>query len=92
VLNIVDALICQYEGEHMTRLHSAVELNQLRFSTDPVALDILSVQEINEQRRRAYTILAGRTNRMDLYHNAALLELGASDPRKIDLENGKPEN
>jgi hypothetical protein len=91
-LNIVDALICQYEGEHMTRLHNAVELNQLRFSTDPVALDILSVQEINEQRRRAYTILAGRTNRMDLYHNAALLELGAADPRKIDLESEPPRN
>ena len=92
VLNIVDALICQYEGEHMGRLHNSVELNQLRFSTDPVALDILSVQEINDQRRRAFTLLAARTNRLDLYHNAALLELGAADPRKIDLENVKPGN
>lgn len=91
-LNIVDALICQYEGEHIGRLHNSVELNQLRFSTDPVALDILSVQEINEQRRRAFTILAGRTNRMDLYQNAALLELGAADPKKIDLESARPGN
>ena len=91
-LNIVDALICQYEGESMVRLHNSVELNQLRFSTDPVALDILSVQEINEQRRRAFTLLAGRTNRMDLYQNAALLELGAADPRRIDLESARSGN
>jgi hypothetical protein len=91
-LNIVDALICQYEGEQFGRLHNSVELNQLRFSTDPVALDILSVQEINEQRRRAFTILATRTNRLDLYQNAELLELGASDSRKIDLERAKPDN
>jgi hypothetical protein len=92
VLNIVDALICQYEGEQFGRLHNSVELNQLRFSTDPVALDILSVQEINEQRRRAFTLLASRTNRLDLYQNAELLELGASDSRKIDLERATPDN
>ena len=85
VLNIVDALICQYQGEHVSRLHDSVALNQLRFSTDPVALDVLSVQEINAQRVRAALALASRTNRLDLYRNAALLELGSADANKIEL-------
>jgi hypothetical protein len=84
-LNIVDALVCQYQGEHMSRLHDSVALNQLRFSTDPVALDVLSVQEINAQRVRAALALASRTNRLDLYRNAALLELGSADVNRIEL-------
>ena len=84
-LNIVDALICQYQGEHVPRLHDSVALNQLRFSTDPVALDVLSVQEINSQRVQAALSLAARTNRLDLYRNAALLELGFAETNKIDL-------
>src|SRR5205085_3718758 len=65
-LNIVDALICQYQGEHLTRLHDSVALNQLRFSADPVVLDVLSVQEIATQRLRAAEALVSRTNRLDL--------------------------
>ncbi len=84
-LNIVDALVCQYQGEHVSRLHDSVALNQLRFSTDPVALDVLSVQEINAQRVRAALALASRTNRLDLYRNAALLELGSADANRIEL-------
>jgi hypothetical protein len=84
-LSIVDALVCQYQGEHVSRLHDSVALNQLRFSTDPVALDVLSVQEINAQRVRAALALASRTNRLDLYRNAALLELGSADADRIEL-------
>lgn len=86
VLNIVDALICQYQGEEIGRLHDSAELNQLRFSTDPVALDVLSVQEINRQRGQSLSLTGQRTNRLDLYQNAALLELGAADLRRIDLQ------
>ena len=89
VLNIVDALVCQYEGEHTSRLHDSIALNQLRFSTDPVALDVLSLQEINAQRIRAAQALASRTNRLDLYRNAALLELGSADAARIDLREVK---
>jgi hypothetical protein len=89
VLNIVDALICQYQGEHVSRLHDSVALNQLRFSTDPVALDVLSVQEINAQRVRTALALAARTNRLDLYRNAALLELGSADANRINLREVK---
>jgi len=38
-LNIVDALICQYQGEERSLLHYTAALNQLRFSRDPVALE-----------------------------------------------------
>ena len=84
-LNIVDALICQYEGGERGLLHYSAILNQLRFSRDPVALDVLSVEEL-ERQRGAANAPAVKTN-MDLYNNAALLELGTSDLKKIRVEN-----
>lgn len=84
VLNIVDALICQYEGEHLGLLHYSSILNQLRFSRDPVALDVLSIQELNHQRELAKAPSV-KTN-LALYQNASLLEIGVSDPRRIQVE------
>ncbi len=85
VLNIVDALICQYEGEERSLLHYSTVLNQLRFSHDPVALDMLSIQELNAQRQAAQAPPV-KVN-MELYENAALLELGVSDLKKIQVLN-----
>ena len=82
-LNIVDALICQYQGEEQTFLHYSVALNQLWFSTDPVALDVLSLQEIDRQRKAAKASTV-KTN-LELYQNAALLEIGVCDARRIDV-------
>jgi hypothetical protein len=87
VLNIVDALICQYEGGERGLLHYSATLNQLRFSRDPVALDVLSVKELEHQRQSA-DAPGGKPN-LELYENAALLELGVSDPKKIDVEEIK---
>ncbi len=84
VLNIVDALICQYQGEHLGLLHYSATLNELRFSKDPVALDILSLQELERQRRAAN--ISSPTNNLELYQNASLLELGISDPANIQVE------
>ena len=84
VLNIVDALLCQYEGEHTIRLHDSVALNELRFSTDPVALDVLSLQELNRQREIAK--LRATTNRFELFSIASELEIGVSDPAHIQVE------
>ena len=84
VLNIVDGLICQYEGGEKGLLHYSAVLNQLRFSRDPVALDVLSIQEL-ERQRRASTGPHAKLN-MDLYNNAALLELGVSDPKRINID------
>jgi hypothetical protein len=83
VLSIVDALICQYEGQQQGLLHYSTVLNQLRFSRDPVALDVLSLQEINHQRE-----LAGESvvdTNMDMFSNASLLEIGVSDTNRIDV-------
>ena len=85
VLNIVDALICQYEGGERGLLHYSATLDELRFSKDPVALDVLSLQELDHQRdsTRAPAVKPN----LDLYNNAALLELGVSDPKKIRVEH-----
>lgn len=87
VLSIVDALICQYEGEQSIRLHDAVALNELRFSRDPVALDVLSLQELNRQRQAAKLLAA--TNRFELFSIATELQLGVSDPGHIQVERLK---
>jgi hypothetical protein len=83
VLNIVDALICQYQGEEKTLLHYSAALNQLWFSTDPVALDVLSIQEL-ERQRKAANARTVKTN-PELYQNASLLEIGVSDPSHVDV-------
>ena len=84
VLNITDALICQYEGGERGLLHYSATLNEVRFSKDPVALDVLSVQELDRQRKAANAPVV-KPN-LDLYNNASLLELGVSDVKKIQVE------
>ena len=83
LLNIVDALICQYQGEERTLLHYSTILGQLRFSRDPVALDVLSLRELKRQRESAGIL--ERPLNFQIYTNATVLDLGISDPRKIDL-------
>lgn len=83
VLNVVDALICQYQGEERMHLHYSKMLGQLRFSTDPVALDILSIEELNRQRELAK--IPGLPTNFQIYTNASLLEIGVSDLRRIDV-------
>jgi len=89
VLNITDALICQYQGEQRGLLHYSTALNELRFSTDPVALDFLSLREL-ERTRLASSIPIPRdhslTNQMELLSNASLLELGVSESDNIRVE------
>lgn len=81
-LNIVDALMCQYEGSETQLLQYSTELNQLWFSTDPVALDVLGLREL-ERQRQLLSAPSGASNR-ELYQNAALLELGVADLARID--------
>ncbi|MEW6159553.1 MAG: hypothetical protein AB1813_19160, partial [Verrucomicrobiota bacterium] len=80
---VVDALLCQYQGEERAWLHHSTVLNQLRFSRDPVALDILSIEELDRQRDLA-KIRPVQINRA-IYSNATLLELGQSDPKRIKV-------
>lgn len=86
-LVIVDSLICQYQGGEQNRLHYARVLNQLRFSSDPVAQDVLSLHELEAQRVKAG--LPVRRHPRNLVNNAALLELGIASPRHILIEHPK---
>ena len=83
VLNITDALICQYEGGDRGLLHYSATLNQLRFSRDPVALDILSIKELGRQRQLANCPTV--KSNLKLYSIAALLQLGVDDLKRIDV-------
>ncbi len=89
VLNITDALICQYQGEQRGLLHYSTVLNELRFSKDPVALDYLSLREL-ERIRLAASVPIPReyslTNQLELLNNAELLELGVSSEQRIRIE------
>jgi hypothetical protein len=84
VLSITDALICQYEGGERGLLHYSAILNQLRFSKDPVALDMLSIQELDRQRLAAEAPTV-KPN-LDLYDTCALLQLGIADLKRIQVE------
>lgn len=84
VLNVVDALLCQYEGDERGLLHYSATLNELWFSRDPVALDSLSLQQLDRQRQAAKAPTTAKPN-LDLYSNASLLELGVNDLKRIDV-------
>ncbi|MEI9865718.1 MAG: hypothetical protein WDN00_14430 [Limisphaerales bacterium] len=84
VLCITDSLLGQYEGSGRALLHYSAVPNQLWFSRDPVALDVMSIKELERERR-----VAGAPQvkpRMDLYANANLLQLGQNDPTQVHLE------
>jgi hypothetical protein len=83
-LNITDALIGQYEGGEKGLLQYSEVPNQLWFSRDPVALDTLALKELDRERR-AVDAAAFKPN-LELYTNAALLQLGVNDPAKIPVE------
>src|SRR6185436_3979211 len=87
-LHITDALICQYHGEQRSLLHYSVALIELRLSKDPVALDLLSLRELDRQRLGAKDAPRSEsiTNHLELIQNAALLELGTGELDKIKIE------
>ena len=81
---VSDALLCQFRGEETTLLHYAVALNELRFSKDPVALDVLALADIEQARANA-KVEGERKLTTELYTNAELIELGVADPKRIDV-------
>jgi len=82
-LCIVDGLICQYEGTEQGLLHYSTALNELRLSRDPVALDVLSIRDLDRQRNLAQA--TSRKTDHALYNIAALLQLGVAEPDKIEV-------
>jgi hypothetical protein len=88
VLSITDALICQYEGGERGLLHYSAVLNELRFSKDPVALDVLSLQDLDRERKASGGPVEKQN--LELYENASLIRLGVSDVKKIRIEKVLP--
>ena len=86
-LNITDALIGQYAGGDKGLLQYSEVPNQLWFSRDPVALDTLALKEL-DRVRHSLDAPAFKPN-LELYNNAALLQLGVNDPAKIQVEKIK---
>ncbi len=82
VLNVVDALICQYQGEERSLLHYSTALNQLWFSSDPVAVDVLAVQELEREKGQEKR----KTPAREIYANAGVMDLGIADPERISVE------
>jgi hypothetical protein len=82
-LHFVDALVCQYQGEERQLLHYSTALNELWVSRDPVAVDVLALEELERQRRAAAVPTAKPG--LNLYQNASLLWLGVSTSRQIDV-------
>jgi hypothetical protein len=86
-LNITDALIGQYEGGERGLLHYSTVPDQLWFSRDPVALDTMAVRELERERLAADA--PEFTPHLEIYTNAVLLQIGISDPAKIQVKKIK---
>jgi hypothetical protein len=84
VLGITDALLAQYQGDKRPLLHYSAVVNEVWFSKDVVALDVLAVQEL-ENRRQAAGIAKTPVD-TSLYENATVMDLGVSSRRQIDVE------
>ncbi len=83
-LHIVDALLCQFVGGPELRLQYSTVLDQLRLGIDPVALDVLSLADIERQSLAAR--LRAPPEGMALLRHAALLGAGVAEERHIRVE------
>ncbi len=87
-LHVTDALLGQYQGGPASYLQYSVRLEQLWFSRDPVALDVLALKELARERAAA-GVQPVKTG-FEIYSKAALLQLGIEDPAKIQVEKIPP--
>ena len=84
VLYITDALMGQYQGGPAGYLQYSVVLNQIWLSRDPVAIDVAGLVELSQERHK--WMLRGWQNNLEIYTNAALLQLGQNVPERIPVE------
>lgn len=81
---VTDALVGQVRGDDKARLHDTIALNELRFSSDLVALDVISMSDV-AGARKAYPIEGEKPMRTELFFNAELLELGIANTNRIEV-------
>ena len=84
VLHVTDALLGQYQGGPAGYLQYSFKPEQVWFSRDPVALDVLALKEL--ARERAAAGVPPLKTGFEIYSKAALLQLGIEDPAKIQVE------
>ena len=85
VLHVTDALLGQYQGGPAGYLQYSTVLQQLWFSHDPVALDVMALKELARERRQLNIPL--QPSNFQIYTNAALLQLGVDDPGHFQIEH-----
>ena len=85
VLHVTDALLGQYQGGPAGYLQYSTVLQQIWFSHDPVALDVLALKELARERR-VFDAPQLPAN-FQIYTNATLLQLGIGNPARIQIEN-----
>ncbi len=83
-LLITDALLAQYQGGPVSYLQFSRPRSELWISRDPVALDIIALKELAKERQRLD--LPAVNSNLEIYQNAALLQLGIGDPSRIMIE------
>jgi hypothetical protein len=87
VLLVTDALLGQYQGGPAVYLQYSAVLDQIWLSHDPVALDTLGLKQLARERKM-FEIPPPKEN-LQTYTNAVLLQLGVSDPVRIQVEKVK---
>ena len=83
-LHITDALLCQFHHGDKSRPDFATALNELWFSTDPVALDTLSYELI--ARLRSSLKLPVRSSPRMLLRYASKMMLGTDSTQSMTIE------
>lgn len=86
---VTDALVGQVRGDDKARLHDTIALNELRFGSDLVALDVATLADV-VAARKAYPIEGERPLRPDLFVNAELMELGIAQTNRIEVLKIRP--
>lgn len=84
VLLVTDALLGQYQGGPASYVQYSAILQQLWFSRDPVALDTLALRQLARERTQRF--IPPVNSNFEIYTNASLLQLGVSDPTRIQVE------
>lgn len=85
VLNLMDGLVAQYAGGPQSQPNFSVHHATLLASKDPVAIDAIALQRIEDWRKKAAFPPAGRL--AGYLTMAAQAGLGIADPARIEIRN-----
>lgn len=81
---ITDGLLLQYQGGPASYLQYSRPRQEIWFSRDPVAVDMLAVSQLAKERR--VLKLPPVEENLEMFRNGALLQLGINDTSRIMRE------